>query len=168
VPKNVTLSLFVALALLGCSGDPAPPSKSFQKTPGGFCDAKPIFEASCGKNSTCHAPDPTDPSKAILGNVDLVSPGVEQRLINQPTRYSGSGYEGVTGCPTDHPELEIDSKNTANSLLLLTLENQQACGRKMPYAPDPSFTSADIQCIRDWVSGIVAQAAGAGGSGGAP
>ncbi len=153
-------ALFVAFAVFGCSGETESTAEPARPAEPAYCDAKPIFEGSCGYGTTCHKADDDEPDKLILGYVDLVSPGVEQRLIDMPPNFSTVDLN-KDQCPTVDPPLLVDSRDPEQSLLLMTLEDRQPCGRKMPYSSVPGFNDSSIACIRDWVHGIVAEAQGA-------
>ncbi len=126
---------------------------------GPSCDVSVIFEESCS-SSFCHS-GPT-----ASGGVDLLSPGVEARVYNQPGTYPGS----AASCAPAVPELLVDPTNIDASLIVTKITGQQLCGETMPAGlllPDDQ-----IECIRNWVAGIIANPpAGTGtntGTGGLP
>jgi hypothetical protein len=44
----------------------------------------------------------------------------------------------------------------ATGLLLKKLAGTAGCGMRMPYAPAPAVTSADMACIQTWANGLTA------------
>lgn len=87
--------------------------------------------------------------------MDLVSPGVEQRLIGVPASYENVDVS-PENCPVNNPELLVDPNDIDNSLLLTKLRNEQTCGTGMPV---PFITRIpEYDCIRAWVQQIVSQA----------
>ncbi len=164
------LSLAAAFLMAGCPTGAELEDPDRFKTVGGFCDAKPIFEKSCGLGTTCHEEDADEPDKQILGYIDLITDTPENplvaRLVDQPANYDTVDFN-KDQCPVSNPELLVDSQNPNESLLIKKIEDRQACGRRMPYGVSPGFTDESIACIKDWVDGIIAQnAGGAGGAGG--
>jgi hypothetical protein len=126
----------------------------------GPCDAKPVFESACG-GGICHGP--AEAGEVLTGTVDLISPGVEERLLNQPAQYLNV-EEDPEACPTDSPELYIDTSDINRSLLLTKLTGGHACGARMPLGPFP-LDDSDINCIREWTQSVI-DAAAMSGTGG--
>lgn len=156
---SVLFSVSVALTLTGCptGGDLEDPDRFGPGGTGGpgpsdGCDVPAYFQQGCAGN-ICH--DPGGP-----GGVDLISPGVEDRLVGVPATYDNVEV-GLENCPTDNPELLIDPNDIENSLLLTKVLNQQACGygMPMPYIAPPA--TEDLDCLRAWAQGLVDQANGA-------
>lgn len=143
-PTLATLAVFAVVgASAGCPGGldhrddfPVP------------CDAQLLMHVYC-QGSACHGPNP-DP-----GQLDLLSPGVEQRLVNQ-LAYSEGDCAG---------EILVDSTDPTKSLFIQKLHNDEDCGSMMPYSGQTPG-KAEIQCLQDWALGLIAAApdAGAGGS----
>ena len=110
------------------------------------CDVQPIFE----NNSciTCH-----QPSNA-LGGLDLVSAGLEQRLVDAPSN--------VNGCN----RLLIDSQNPSRSMLLQVLGAGEvahagsSCDLPMPPVGfENNMTDDERECLTVWVEDLAAQVA---------
>jgi len=118
-----------------------------------YCDATPIFAATCG-TGFCHASSTATPP---TGGIELVTPPANmtlgQSLLNKPALYA----TGAVGCPTASPELIIDGTTPSNSLLLHKLTGTKgvdfACGDKMPTAP-LTLTPDELACVTDWVNGV--------------
>lgn len=72
--------------------------------------------------------------------VDLVSPGLAARLVDQPS-LAGGLCEGRVFIPTDGTE----------SLLLKKLSTSSDCGSPMPLGRAPGTPYADYDCIEAWV-----------------
>ncbi len=118
-----------------------------------YCDAMPIFVASCGLATSCHLSDGANPP---AGGVDLVNGDVGAALLGVPASYPdlscGSGEQLINPGAVDE------------SLLLKKLNGTHTCGTAMPVGlPLPA---RDISCIRDWAEGLIAGGApmGTGGT----
>jgi hypothetical protein len=100
------------------------------------CDrAAAIIDKNC---KACHN------AEALLGGLDLVSPGVETRLVDQPS--SDSECASLK---------RIDSANPADSFLLEKIESTDpACGDPMPFGS--RLAATDIDCLKAWVNGLAA------------
>ncbi len=148
-----------ALLMTGCpeGADLKDPNR-FQEI--GPCNAKPIFESACA-GSICHGP--AEAGEQLSGTVDLLSPAVEERLLNQPATYANV-EEDPAACPVDSPELYIDTNDIDRSLLLTKLTGGHACGARMPLGPFP-LDASDINCIREWTQSVI-DAAAMSGTGG--
>lgn len=160
---GAALAMMSPLALSGC------PMGGELDRPGDFwgddeCDALPLFQQCSG--GICHSGD--DPS----GTVELLAPGVEDRLIGVPASYANV-RGGADACPTDAPELLVDPEDIERSLMLTKLTGTHACGDRMPFPPTPSFSKDEIDCVRKWIHRIVEAKAsgndtGPGGQGSEP
>lgn len=150
---GVALAVMSPLILSGC------PTGSDLERPGDFlsegegCDALPIFERCAG--SICHS------GEDALGTVDLLSPGVEGRLVGVPASYAN--VDDAADCPTENPELLVDPNDIEASLMLTKLLGTHACGDGMPVPNPPGLNDAEVDCVRKWIQGLVAA-----GTGGAP
>jgi hypothetical protein len=91
--------------------------------------------------------------------MDLQAPGYEQRLINQPVKYTDitcpnpAGGLPVPCVPSDCVQgaLLINTANPAESFMLKKLLGTQLnCGKQMPIAPG-SITEAERACLVEWV-----------------
>jgi hypothetical protein len=92
-----------------------------------------LFRAKCNQ-SICHA--------AGAPQVDLVSDGVEGRLVDQPSSDHGM-CKGMTLISTDG----------SPSLLLLKVGNSPPCGSKMPLT-GAALTSDETKCLTNWVADL--------------
>lgn len=159
---GMPLAVVASLTLSGCptGGSLEDPDQYH----GGGCDIPAIL-------ATCAGPICHDPGGS--GGVDLISPGVEGRLVGVPATYQNVEVSPET-CPTDNPELLIDPNNIDNSLMLTKLLGTQACGYAMPIPNPPRMPDAQINCMRQWAQQLVESGGGTttgtGGSGmgGAP
>jgi hypothetical protein len=88
-----------------------------------------LFTASCS-GPACHG------AGALV--LDLLSPGVSDRLVDQSASSSGACV-GQTYVATG-----------GGSLLLDKVGDMPSCGERMPYAMPP-LTSTEVQCLTDWV-----------------
>ena len=123
------------------------------------CDAKPIFEARCA-GSICH----TAEGGSVVGGVDLLAPGVEQRLLGMPATYAN--VSNPEECP-DQPELLLDPDDPAKSLLLTKIFNTHQCGSGMPTPNPPGLPENERACIENWVAKVIETGGDGGGLGGA-
>jgi hypothetical protein len=105
--------------------------------------ATTLFKSKCSE-SICHGPG--------APQVDLVSDGVAERLIGQPSSDTGM-CKGKT---------LISTSEASSSLLLQKIGDSPPCGSKMPLG-GASLTSAESMCLQDWV-GVVDGAHKDGGS----
>lgn len=104
----------------------------------------------CG-GSGCHGPDDQG---IIEGGIDLVSPGVDARVVDQPARYPG-----LSGCPSP-PELLVNSTNSAASLILSKVYDTAACGEGMPVPIGlVALKGEDLVCLENWVNRLAEQGA---------
>ncbi|MFV8751746.1 nucleotide-binding protein [Nannocystaceae bacterium ST9] len=98
------------------------------------CDIPRLFEERCG-GSICHAD-----GESTAAGLDLVSPGVEQRVAGAP----GSSCVGLLADPSD-PEA---------SLLYTKVTDAPGCGTRMPLNGEP-LDEDELTCMRDWISGLL-------------
>ena len=128
-------ALAIAIALAGasaCAGELENPERFAACPPG---DVEQLFQQRCGD---CHGA--TEP-EAML---DLVSPGVADRLIGVP---SGTALcEGWT----------LIEPSTGQHLLLDKL-GDSSCGSRMPLALN-EFSAIETECVRRWVDDAIASA----------
>lgn len=118
------------------------------------CDALPIFAERCA-GAACHGSgDGTPPT----GGVDLLAPGVAERLVDVPASYPG------LGCAPDTPALLLDTVDPSSSLMWAKLTNTQECGEGMPVPYQGAALPEDeLKCVISWM-----QAAVLGHDGGTP
>ncbi len=126
---------------------------------GEACDAKPIFAARCA-GSICHEGD----GNSAVGGVDLLAPGVEQRLLAVPATYTN--VSNLEDCP-EQPELLIDPDDPTKSLLLTKIFNTHQCGTGMPTPNPPGLPENERTCIENWVAHVIETGGDGGGMGGA-
>ena len=99
-------------------------------------DVAPIFGSSCG-TSICHE---LEGQSKTLSKLDLIAPGVEERLLDQPS----------TDCAG---KVFVDSENFEASYLLEKLENQRpSCGSPMPIGLP--LSTEQLDCLRSWVESL--------------
>jgi hypothetical protein len=173
------LLLATASALLtGCpsgadlEGDP----ERFDEAAGSCaqCDVQATLKEAC-LSTGCHGK-----AEPRAGALDLESPGVEDRLLDQAA-WTMRDTEILDGSAAncDLTEKRVDSVDPSKSVMLEKLLGTHSCGVKMPVAPFKfkDNAQADIDCITRWVyciagkeppagSGGTSAAGGAGGGGG--
>jgi hypothetical protein len=101
-------------------------------------DAIALISSRCG---ACHN------AKNPLKNLDLVSPGVGQRIL---------GVKAV--CP-GHVLLAGTADMPTGVFLDKLLGPVADCGERMPYGT-PAFTDAEVSCVTAWAGQVVATGAG--------
>jgi hypothetical protein len=90
---------------------------------------RPVSDGGCA-GAACHVPGGTSP--------DLVSPGVEARLVDQPSQCNGRPYIG-----------------SDDSFLADKIGGEQPeCGFPMPFLQPDTLNEADRQCILDWIDEV--------------
>jgi hypothetical protein len=109
------------------------------------CDVPATLNRRCG-TAFCHG-------GVAAPQLELVAPGVEQRLIDQPASYAGVVAADAPSCPTP-PELLISTADPMASLMLKKLDGTQACGEPMPLSVIPGSSEEDDTCIRQWSLGL--------------
>lgn len=124
------------------------------------CDARPIFEERCS-GAICHG---ENGEEGPAGGVDLVSPGVEDRVYNVAASYKN--VSDPEACPST-PELLINPASPEASLMLTKLSGTHSCGDAMPIPNPPGLSSSEQECIRRWVLSVIENGGGNGGLGGA-
>ena len=152
------------------STSPCAPNATCSNRPGGFtclCN-----DGSTGDGRTCTADRTCDDMSAVLasadnrctichdatptiegGGLDLLSAGVADRLVNQPSRRAGC--DGA---------LLIDAANPSQSLILALVDPQryaalgdQPCLSMMPLGGN-GVSPEDLQCFESWVEELAATA----------
>lgn len=150
----LALSVIVAASLAGCPGTLDNPSQFSEGVDGSAdsggsggsggsapqCDIpvasvpEQLFAPTCG-TSSCH--DASVPA----GELDLVSPGVEGRLLDKPSSQ----------CTT---ETLVDTTTPANSFLLEKVSQvPDDCGDRMPLGG--VLPPEKIACVRDWIDLVI-------------
>jgi len=125
-------------------GDQPPPdgAETGDFGPGGSCDIKALMalpENGCG-NAGCHG-------ERFQGNLDLVSPGLDQRLLGVASQSEACGGE-----------LLIDPSNVDSSLLLRLIDpvrfKSSPCGVMMPFGSQSGVSAQTLSCFEAWVQAI--------------
>lgn len=115
-----------------CAGELEHPERFALGVP---CEDPAAFvRDTCGMEG-CHVPG------NLLGTVDLVSPGVAERLIDQDTLMC----EG---------ELLVDSNDPARSFLLDKMNAIPRCGAQMPFLGVP-LNARERACVTAFVEQLV-------------
>lgn len=144
--------LAVAALATGCPGKLD--SGAFESTIP--CDPKGLLKRQCA-GAACH--DPTDISPLRL---DLISPGVEARLVNRDATYYGvdGADAGLLPPCTQQREKLIDGAQPDESLFIKKLEGKQACGSEMPYSKTllPSVRDQLKACLEGWARDLARHA----------
>ncbi len=123
--------LVAVLGLAGCPGDLEDPDRFLGGGPFVCPDiVDELFVDRCG-GSICHSG--SEPAAGL----DLVSPGVIARLVDQQGR--------------DCPGILVDPLDPEGSLLYDKLTPSTACGSPMPLGR-PMLTQAELACVRDWIA----------------
>lgn len=109
---------------------------------GGPCNAPTdVFPLTCA-SIVCH--------EGTANKLDLLSPGVDQRLLDVPAMGVHCGKTGMK---------LVDSKNPEQSLILLKLTTSPPCGSPMPLGSGPSGLKPEqLTCIHDYVVGLAGRA----------
>jgi hypothetical protein len=130
--KKLGLTVMGLLLFLACPGQLQNQQRFLtnDSCPAGTDVPRDIFQATCG-TAGCHS------STSPQAGLDLVSAGVAQRLINQPS-HECAGY--------------ILLASPDAGLLFDILQSTPPCG--LPQMPDDELplTSGQIQCIADWAN----------------
>ena len=162
--SRVVLLSTVGLLASACPGGKLENAEEFA----GDCDALPIFAQSC-QSSLCHEAENGDAPSGVL---DLVAPGVAQRIYGMPAVSYGEAND-AENCPVDSPELLLDPNDVEKSLLLTKLLGTHSCGKAMPVPnPPKALSDSEIACVRSWLRALIEAGppdgmAGASSSGGA-
>jgi hypothetical protein len=105
------------------------------------CD---LFVNTCGA-AGCHS-GPTPATK-----LNLVLPGVDKRLVNQPS----------VECT---PGLLVDTADPTASIMYQKLTTSPPCGSQMPLT-GAKMTTSELQCFVGWIEALRSEAGQAGGGG---
>lgn len=152
-------SLGVLALAAGCETSPAKPSNGTPATtpnagaagsagsattgefgPGGECDIQALLAApenGC-TNAGCHG-------ERFQGGLDLLSPGVDQRLVGVASQTDACGGE-----------LLVNPQNIDDSLLLRVIDparfKTNPCGVMMPFGNPNGVSPAALSCFEGWAS----------------
>jgi hypothetical protein len=130
------LTLLLALAsLTGCPGELAEPAR-FLENDCGDVPAK-LLAPRCG-SSGCHGP--IEPA----GGLDLVSPELARRLVDQPAVGPSCSDQGETLAVPASP---------GDSLLVRKLAASPPCGSPMPLG-QAAFDADEVSCVRRWIGSL--------------
>lgn len=113
--------------------------------------ATPIFENNCS-GIACHSPNTSNGT--VVGGIDLVSPGLPERLYNQPASYRN--VANPSSCPTP-PELLANSSNPSASLVLTKIYGEgYACGDGMPLPISLlGLAPEQLECLTDYINAVI-------------
>ena len=148
---------FIALALSLLALTACPGSLGFTYVPdgggsGGTGGTDSGVATSCATSSsvlqvcyTCH----NSGSASSFANLDLMTAGVETRLVNVPAATSG----GMAACGGKGFLLN-KGVVPATGILIDKLKGTQTCGISMPW-DQPMLGAADIACLQAWANGLV-------------
>ncbi len=110
--------------------------------PGGSCDIQALLalpENGC-TNAGCHG-------EHFQGNLDLLSAGVDQRLLGVASQSEACGGE-----------LLVDPESVDNSLLLRLIDpvrfKSAPCGVMMPFGSQTGVSATSLRCFERWVTAI--------------
>lgn len=122
----------LALLLLGVSLAALPSASGCKSKPKvAECDVYKLFERSCD-GAACHGAD------SPRANLDLVSPGVDQRLFHEL---------GTADC--DERKLVFPGRPEDSLLYIKVSENKPFCGARMPVGS--ALPAEDIACIKQYI-----------------
>lgn len=127
---RAALAIAAALVAAGCAGELEDPERFADCAPG---YVEQLFQTACG--GACHAGD--EPAAGL----DLVSPGVEDRLIDVVSTTETCG---------GRPLVASDGMAPEDHLLLDKLAETPSCGGRMPFGGE-LLPSRDVECVRRWV-----------------
>jgi hypothetical protein len=92
----------------------------------------------CAIEGACHG------TNNPAGGLDLKSPGVSSRLLNQPAQATECGGA-----------LLIDPNNPSGGVFLETMTSSAPCGEaslKMPITG--ALSASDLACVQEWVASV--------------
>jgi hypothetical protein len=114
----------------GCAGELENPER-FASCPPGFVEQ--LFSTRCA--GPCHGSDTPE------AGLDLVSAGVEGRLIGEPSQ---------TMFCEGRLMIDPEAAEPAEHLLIDKLQETPSCGARMPFGAE-ALSTAEIECVRRWV-----------------
>jgi hypothetical protein len=154
----------ISLGLLGVTGCPGTLDPSLAGGTGaggstGTCDIQPLLvtKYTCTLQGSCH-----DATAAVAGGLDLVSPGLEKRLVGVGPKGGNSSL-----CGGMSQTYLTAGSNPATGLFLSKLKPAPPCGMQMPTL-GMKVSTDDFNCFQKWANNAVmmAGATGAGGMAG--
>jgi hypothetical protein len=126
----------------GSEGLPPSSAETGDFGPGGNCDIQALMalpENGC-TNAGCHG-------EHFQGNLDLLSPGVDQRLLSVASQSEACGGE-----------LLVDPSSVDASLLLRLIDPARfkaaPCGVMMPFGSQSGVSATTLSCFENWVKAI--------------
>jgi hypothetical protein len=102
-----------------------------------FVDLQTEFIAPTCGTAFCHDSD------IPIAGLDLVSPGVAERVVDEPDRSENCTL--------------VDSADIANSLMILSLEDAPPCSLRMPFGGQP-LPDDEKACVEVWVEQLIQEA----------
>lgn len=121
-----------ALLLLGAAAAALPSTSGCKAKPEvAECDVYKLFERSCD-GAACHG------AQAPRANLDLVSPGLDQRLFHEL---------GTADC--DERKLVFPGRPEDSLIYIKVSESEPFCGARMPVGS--ALPAEDIACIRSYI-----------------
>jgi len=102
--------------------------------------ARPSAQGGCTNGGGCH-----EPGSAVTP--DLVSPGLESRLLNVVSRCSKT-LSGASVQP--RPYIGGDDSFLEEKIAA----ERPGCGEPMPFFAQAALSAADEQCIIDWIAQV--------------
>lgn len=129
----------VATALAGCPGSLDDPERFYD---GGCVDVpSKLFVPTCGVSAGCHT------ATLPASQLDLVSPDVEKRLVDQPARTCTGGL--------------VPRSSPTTGVFIRKLGDSVPCGERMPIGL-PKLSSAQLGCVQAWIAAVVEATADGG------
>jgi predicted CxxxxCH...CXXCH cytochrome family protein len=106
-----------------------------------------IFKAGSGtcSGSICH-----DQGVNSAGGLDLASPNVAGRLVDQPAPHSDIGPSDV--CPTGDKLIDTSDRSASWLLKKLSASTVGTCGDRMP--DSGNLTSIQLSCLQNWINEV--------------
>ncbi len=103
-----------------------------------------VFAAACS-GGVCHSPG-ANPA----GGLDLLSPNVAARLVDQPALHSDVGPTDV--CPQGDKLIDTSNRSASWLLKKLSPTDVGTCGTRMPAAGN--LSSIQLSCLQNWIDAV--------------
>lgn len=129
----------VVILAAGCAGELENPERFVECAPG---YVEQLFATQCA--GVCHS------GTAPEAGLDLVSPGVEARLIAAPSQ---------TPFCEGRVMIDPEAADSDEHLLVDKLLESPSCGSRMPFNAEP-LSAADVECVRRWIDDVLAAEGG--------
>jgi predicted CxxxxCH...CXXCH cytochrome family protein len=106
-----------------------------------------IFKASTGScaGTVCH-----DQGANSSGGLDLASPNVATRLVDQPALHKDVGPSDV--CPSGDKLIDTSNRSASWLLKKLSASTVGTCGERMPETGN--LSSIQLSCLENWVNQV--------------